>query len=164
MKRNTFEDVWKFINKKQANDCWEWLGHKNNTGYGSIGIQGSQYSAHRIVYALTNPNTIDFKAPKNKKVKEFILHICDNRSCCNPNHMKLGNYDDNNKDAKAKGRSKAPQGSNHKKAKLTQEQADQVRILSGCGWSYTELGKMFGLHPNNISRISKYKGYLENRL
>ena len=69
-----------------------------------------------------------------------------------------------NKDAKLKGRSKAPQGANHKKAKLTQEQAEQARLFHGHGWSFTEIGKMFGINGNNISRICKYRGYKESRV
>jgi hypothetical protein len=45
--------------------------------------------------------------------------------------MTLGNYDDNNKDAAAKGRSKKPpKGAEHKLAKLTQDQARKVREIS----------------------------------
>lgn len=74
--------------------------------------------------------------------------------------MTLGNYDDNNKDAKAKGRSNARRGADHKSAKLSQEQAEQARIFRGHGWSFVEIGKMFGIHANNISRICKYRGYV----
>lgn len=160
MKRKTFEDVWDLIAKKGEDECWEWQGCKNNTGYGSMTVSQIPYSAHRIAYFLTFPNTIDVVAPKDKSAKQFILHKCDNRSCCNPNHMMLGNYDDNNKDAKAKGRSNARRGEHHKSAKLSQEQAEQARLFRGHGWSFVEIGKMFGIHANNISRICKYRGYV----
>jgi len=160
MKRKTFDDVWELIAKKGEDDCWEWQGYKNNTGYGNMTVSQKTYSAHRIVYFLTYPNTIDVAAPKNKSLKQFILHKCDNRSCCNPHHMTLGNYDDNNKDAKSKGRSNARRGSDHKNSKLTQEQAEQARFFRGHGWSFVEIGKMFGIHANNISRICKYRGYV----
>jgi hypothetical protein len=159
MKKNKLTDVWAKINVGFNDQCWEWLGHTNNSGYGSMQVNGIIYSAHRIIYYLSYPEKITLAAPKDKKVKEFILHKCDNRKCCNPNHMSLGNYDDNNKDAKAKGRSNAPKGSNHKLAKLTEDQADQARFFHGHGWSYAEIGRMFGIHGNNISRICKYKGY-----
>ena len=163
-KRKVFDDVWNLIQMGNPNDCWEWLGYKNSSGYGNIKINQQSYSAHRLAYALTNQNTITYKAPKNKKAKEFVLHKCDNRTCCNPNHMFLGNYDDNNKDAKSKGRSNAPKGAKHKLAKLTQDQADQARLFHGHGWSYVEIGKMFNIHANNISRICKGLGYAESRV
>jgi hypothetical protein len=163
-KRKVFTDVWALVQQGDPNECWEWQGCKNNTGYGSITISQKVYSAHRIVYALTYPYTIDFRAPKNKSLKQFILHKCDNRLCCNPNHMELGNYNDNNKDAANKGRSNAPKGANHAKAKLTQEQAEQVRLIHKTGLTYVAIGKMFNIHANNISRIVKMRGYTESRV
>lgn len=162
MKRKTFEDAWELIKVGNPDECWEWQGCKNNTGYGSITISQKVYSAHRIAYALTFPNTIDFRAPKDKSLKQFILHKCDNRLCCNPNHMELGNYNDNNKDAANKGRSKSVKGAKHKNAKLTQDQADQVRLIHKTGLTYVEIGKMFNIHANNISRIVKFRGYTES--
>jgi hypothetical protein len=159
-KRKTFTDVWSFIDQSSDDACWEWQGHTNNGGYGSMTVKQVTYSAHRLAYALANPNSITFAAPKDKKLKEFVLHKCDNRLCCNPNHLFLGNYDDNNKDAKAKGRSNSCKGAQHKKAKLTQDQAEQARLFCGHGWSYVEVGKMFGIHANNISKICKYKSYI----
>ena len=164
MKRKIFTDVWDLVQIGNSDDCWNWLGCKNKFGYGNMTVSQKQYSAHRLTYALTYPNKITFEAPKNKSLKQFVLHKCDNPSCVNPTHLFLGNYDDNNKDAKLKGRSKAPQGANHKKAKLTQEQAEQARLFHGHGWSFTEIGKMFGINGNNISRICKYRGYKESRV
>jgi len=164
MKRKTFDDAWDLVQKGDPNECWEWTGSKGNSGYGNMGVSQKSYSAHRIIYALTFPNQITFLAPKDKRKKEFVLHKCDNRLCCNPNHLFLGNYDDNNKDAKAKGRSNSRKGANHSKAKLTQDQAEQARLFHGHGWTFTEIGKMFGIHANNISRICKYRGYVEMRV
>jgi hypothetical protein len=163
-KRKTFEDAWNLVAKKGEDECWEWQGCKNSTGYGSMTVSQVPYSAHRIIFALTNPDLISIKAPADKKLKEFILHKCDNRTCCNPNHMVLGNYDDNNKDAKNKGRSNAPRGANHKLAKLTQDQANQVREIYKTGLTYVEIGKMFNIHANNISRIVRFRGYAESRM
>ena len=159
-KRKVFADVWELVSKGEPNQCWEWLGCKNSTGYGSITISQKVYSAHRIVFALTNPGLIEMTAPKDKKAKQFILHKCDNRLCCNPSHMSLGNYADNNKDAALKGRSNAPKGAEHKKAKLTQEQADMIRKIHAPGLTYVQIGKMFDIHANNVSRIVRNKAYL----
>ena len=163
-KRKYLHDVWDLIQKGNPNDCWEWIGSKNSTGYGTMTVAQQAYSAHRIVYFLNFPNEITVKAPKNKFLKEFVLHKCDNRTCCNPNHMFLGNYDDNNKDAKKKCRTNAPKGSKHKLAKLSQEQAEQARLFHGHSWTYVEIGKMFNIHANNISRICRGFAYTESRM
>ena len=163
-KRKTFADVWELIAKAGDDDCWQWQGCTNNTGYGSMTVSQKVYSAHRIAYALTYPGRIEYSAPKDKNLKQFILHKCDNRLCCNPNHMELGNYADNNKDAALKGRSRAPRGAEHKKAKLTQDQAEQVRSMHKTGLSFVDLGKMFNIHANNISRIVRLRGYVESKV
>ena len=163
-KRKVFTDVWDLIKQGNPDECWEWQGHTNSTGYGSIGINRKLYSAHRVAYGLTFPNSIEFQAPKDKSLKQFILHKCDNRLCCNPNHMTLGNYNDNNKDAKNKGRSKSSKGAKHPLAKLTQEQAEQVRLIYKTGLTFVEIGKMFNIHANNISRIVKFRAYTESRV
>lgn len=159
-KRKVFADVWEFVPQGNPDECWNWLGCKNSTGYGSITIGQKAYSAHRVVFALTNPGLIEMSAPKDKKAKQFILHKCDNRLCCNPAHMSLGNYADNNRDAAIKGRSNAPKGAQHKKAKLTQEQADMIRKIYVPGVTYVDLANMFGLHANNVSRIVRNKAYV----
>ncbi len=51
-KRNSKEDVWKYINKKGENDCWEWQRYKNIDGYGIIKIDYITYLTHRIVWEL----------------------------------------------------------------------------------------------------------------
>jgi hypothetical protein len=159
--RKTFTDAWDLVDKTTNDQCWLWKGCKTNTGYGSMTVSQKSYSAHRIIYGLSFPNTISMQAPKNKQLKEFVLHKCDNRLCCNPNHLFLGNYDDNNKDAKQKNRSRAPRGSKHKKAKLTFEQANEVRKLAKNGMTYVQISKQFGLHANNVSRIARNLGYVE---
>lgn len=163
-KRKTFSDVWNLIAKGSEDECWEWQGCKNTSGYGSMTVSQSVYSAHRIAFVLSNPGLISMKAPSNKYLKEFVLHKCDNRSCCNPKHMFLGSYDDNNKDAKNKGRSSAPKGAKHKLAKLTQEQANQIRQIHKSGLSYVDIGKMFNVHANNVSRVVRGISYTEGRV
>lgn len=163
-KRKVLSDVWDLIAKGGDDECWEWQGCKNNTGYGSMTVSQKTYSAHRIVFVLSNPGLISIEAPSDKHLRQFVLHKCDNRLCCNPNHMFLGNYDDNNKDAKSKGRSNAPKGANHKSAKLTQEQANKIREIHKTGLSFIAIGKMFNVHANNVSRVVRGKSYIESRV
>ena len=162
-RRKTFENAWDLVQQKTADECWPWLGCKNSTGYGSMMVSQKAYSAHRIIFSLVNPGLITYEAPKNKQAKEFILHKCDNRECCNPAHMTLGNYADNIQDAKQKGRTRTVRGAAHKKAKLTAEQAQAIRAMHNSNTTYVELGKMFNIHANNVSRIVRNKAYLEQR-
>lgn len=94
--RNEPKDVWKFIESRGPDECWEWRGGKQ-AGYGAFRIQGVYYKAHRIVYSL-ECEAIDLTAPESNYEKGFILHHCDNRSCCNPKHLYRGDIWDNMKD------------------------------------------------------------------
>lgn len=55
-------------------------------------------------------------------------------------------------------------GAEHKLAKLTQDQARKVREIHKTGLTFVQIGKMFNIHANNISRIVKMRGYVEGRV
>lgn len=83
----------RFMNKVSVvGDCWNWLGWKNNCGYGSFWLRDNDYLAHRVSYE-------HYKKPIEKDMT--IDHICLNKSCVNPEHLReltksensrLGNY------------------------------------------------------------------------
>ena len=79
------------------NDCWEFKDIQPHTGYGKYHLNGVTWRAHRwILYALG-------RIEKNDK--RCVLHECDNRSCVNPKHLRLGDRYDNAQDLKERGRS-----------------------------------------------------------
>lgn len=76
-------------------DCWIWAGARLPRGYGRLGIDGRQFLAHRVSYALYRgevPNDL------------LVCHTCDVPSCVNPDHLFLGTAQDNIRDAVNKGR------------------------------------------------------------
>lgn len=103
-RKNIKEDVWNGINKRGKNDCWEWFKSKFSNGYGSMRLDGRRAMPHRVIYELT------YGSIPNKLC---VLHSCDNRTCCNPDHLWLGTQADNMHDMKKKGRWKGY--NNHKK-------------------------------------------------
>ena len=88
------ESFWLRIDKKSPDECWLWIGKLSNAGYG----------AHRKVY-----KSLHGAIPKGL----VIMHLCNNRACCNPAHLKLGTYSENIKYAQACGRT------DYKKVSLT---------------------------------------------
>lgn len=74
--------------------CWTWIGTTAKSGYGVMRIDAKVVTAHRISYALHKGDPTGF----------HVLHSCDNRLCVNPDHLRLGDDADNNKDAMDRGR------------------------------------------------------------
>lgn len=75
--------------------CWNWTGPVNSSGYGSLGFKGRKEGVHRISYEVAY-------GPFDRKM--FVLHRCDNPRCVNPAHLFLGTQKDNMQDALQKGR------------------------------------------------------------
>lgn len=78
-----------------GDNCWIFLQTDTVTGYGKFAFKGKRYYAHRVSYEL-------YKGPI--PTGQRVLHKCDNPPCCNPDHLFLGDQQDNVQDMIAKGR------------------------------------------------------------
>ena len=85
--------LWDKVNKKGDEECWEFEGAINSSGYGSISLHGSVRHAHRIAYCLSEDCLDEIDDI------EVVRHTCDNPPCCNPNHLLSGDKKDNSIDA-----------------------------------------------------------------
>jgi hypothetical protein len=82
--------------KPVASGCHEWQGYVNpDTGYAMTNYRGKTRIAHRLLWILV-------KGPVPRKID--VCHTCDNRKCCNFDHLWLGTRRQNLLDASAKGR------------------------------------------------------------
>jgi len=126
---NTPEILWSKVDVKNPDDCWPWIGSVTESGYGRTWINDKGYYAHRVIFNLANPNMIELSAPKNKKAQGFLMHTCDNRICCNPNHLRVADLRENNLDARVKGRVKHKCGGEHHRSVFTNEQIEKIVFL-----------------------------------
>ena len=62
----------------RPDECWLWPGAKWYNGYGQIGFNGRNQSAHRVSYEL-------HVGPIHDGLR--IDHICHERACFNPRHL-----------------------------------------------------------------------------
>jgi hypothetical protein len=78
--------LWAAVDKLGPDDCWEWKGARNRSGYGFLHFRGKSQGAHRVAYELTHG-----KIPEGIELD----HLCRNRLCCNPAHLEPISHDEN---------------------------------------------------------------------
>lgn len=72
--------LWEKVRVGGPDECWEWTGAINASGYGRIfrGPGGGSLLAHRAAYELA-------KGPIPSGLE--LDHLCRNRACVNPAHL-----------------------------------------------------------------------------
>ena len=69
------------------NGCWCYTGSLDRCGYGKINIDRRNLGAHKVMYLLARGNF--------DQEKYEMLHLCHNRKCINPGHLKHGTHYEN---------------------------------------------------------------------
>jgi len=157
-KKQTPENFWSKVRKGADDECWEWSGATNNTGYGTVGWHGRNYTAHRVAAWLSDMVKSPSR-PEHSRDKDHVLHRCDNRRCCNPHHFVIGSYSDNQYDAYQKKRRVQPKGQAHSKEKPTNEQAAEIRQRYEAGEFQVPLAKEYGVSQRVVSLIVRGESY-----
>ncbi len=130
--------------EKKENGCWLWVGARNEKGYGIVGLRGITTKAHRISYQMF---------VREISREECALHHCDNPPCCNPEHLFIGDRNENNQDMIRKGRYNRERkkrgyrlGENHQGNKFSDAVIRQVRRDRAKGMSYSKLAKKHSMN------------------
>lgn len=129
------------------NGCWVWQAGGRGEGYGAISIGGKVVNAHRAAY-------IAFHGPIPAGLD--VLHECDNRPCCNPDHLVVGTRQKNNRDAIDRGRAVPFQPKRGRP--LTAEEKESIRIEAANGTKLLHIAKRFDVSPNAVRRALKRQG------
>lgn len=158
---NTPEVLWSKVDIKGEDECWNWLGYKNAGKYGRTWINDRGYYAHRVIFDLAFPNTITLSAPKDTDETGFLLHTCDNPSCCNPKHLFVGTHADNMADKVAKNRQTKFPKDKGPRCKLSMAQAREIRKLRKEGMSARELAKKYEISLPSIKTLLRGDSYKE---
>lgn len=66
--------------------CWPWTACQGSNGYGQFWLAGKTRPAHRVAYELVNGDISD---------RLHVDHICHNRRCVNPAHVRLATNKEN---------------------------------------------------------------------
>jgi hypothetical protein len=161
--KNTPEHFWSRVHIVTPEQCWEWQGAVTSGGYGNLRWHGKSVQAHRLAYMLARGRiqleTMFKVGDRAKTYRRFVLHKCDNRRCCNPQHLFLGSLRTNLLDAYKKGRKVQPK-SEHVNAKLTPAQVHEIRDRYDSGSDFqVPLAKKFGVSQRVISLIVRRETY-----
>lgn len=138
------------VHRPDLGACWIWTGARCSNGYGEMSVNCKHVNTHRIAWKLRfGPIPDDLS----------VLHRCDNRGCCRPDHLFLGTDLDNQRDCVAKGRSN--RGEAHGLAKLTWVIVREMRRLYAAGIDNVEIGRRFGVNPRYVWEITTGKRWQE---
>lgn len=120
--------------------CMEWIGCLYPSGYAQIRAFGKQESGSRIVWKL-------FYGEIPKEL--WVLHSCDNRKCCNPEHLFLGTRQDNVNDMMNKERNYH---------KINKEQKQEIIQMAIAGIPYYKIAEKFNVSAMIPCGIAKENG------
>jgi len=130
---------WSKVDPAPSECCWEWTACKFPLGYGQFKLNYRNLSAHRVAYTLAKSEIPD---------DLIVRHTCDNRLCCNPDHLILGTHTDNMADRQE--RNRQAKGEQHSKSKLT---AKQVMEIYSSLLPRNELAKLYNISKRNVFYI-----------
>lgn len=150
---------WKRVDRQGNNQCWNWIGWIQKLpkgmggGYGKFSIsKGKTCLPHRFSYELANG-----PIPKGM----LVCHKCDNRACCNPNHLFLGSHKDNKQDAVRKGL--VPAGEKSASSKLTDAQFMEIERRFTPRHGVGALAREFGIDYRYVWAIGHGKARISQR-
>jgi len=139
--RQRFDEKWM---PEPNSGCWLWIGAYSSFGYGqlwggkSFGVPGN-IAAHQASWIFNRGPIPDGMV---------IMHKCDNPSCVNPDHLRVGTFKDNTADMLRKNRS--PKGESSYRAIL--KEAD-IKVIRDRSIPIKELTKRFGVTKAAIDNI-----------
>jgi hypothetical protein len=139
---------WSKVNIGSENDCWNWNAGTVG-GYGSFSYKGKTRTSNRMAWIFTNGEI---------KGNLHVLHTCNNKMCCNPNHLYLGTMSDNMRDAVRDGVSgvfalMGEFGGNIVTSKLSPEDVREIKQLLKNGETCASIGWKYNVSSSNISAI-----------
>lgn len=129
-----------YSHTEKVGDCLMFTGCRNHDGYGRISRGKRLVFVHREVWAEKNG-----PIPPGKVI---------------PEHLILGTQVENIKDMDRKGRRTALAGSQSPKAKLTETDVSDIRVLLSYGVSSYEIARLYGVIGENILHVKHGRSWV----
>lgn len=127
------------IKEKVSTPCWLFQGSVMYTGYGRTRFMGQTFMTHILAYEATYGKR-DLTG-ENK----VIRHLCDTRACCNPEHLELSSFSQNNLDSRDNGSARV---------KLNEEKVREIKnLLADSTSTVKQIAEKFGVATGTIYGI-----------
>lgn len=127
--------------------CWEWDGSPRENGYCRTTFFRINWYVHRAAYTAFIGKIADGMD---------VCHTCDNRKCCNPEHLFVGTRKDNMQDAVKKGRQ--AKGFKLPQTKLSESDIHSIVERAKSGEQYKSIANSFNITPQLAGKVSLKKG------
>lgn len=91
------ESFWARVDKRENNQCWLWIGSITNSGYGTMehkDFTRKIRATHASLFIATG------------KMPTYVMHLCDNPPCVNPEHLRQSDHKTNMADMVQKNRNR----------------------------------------------------------
>lgn len=136
------EKFWSLVDIQGDDECWFWQ-RGMTLGYGEFFLLGGDHNSRPL-----RSNIAAYLFSKtNGLIVSPILHLCNNRSCCNPAHLYHGDKKQNSHDQFKAGT----------RDTISMYQVHCIRELAKAGISQKALTKIFNLNKGQCSRIVNLK-------
>lgn len=136
------ERLYKETGTTDPDACWEFQGSKDPAGYGWFSLAAAKTKkAHRASAWLAGDDIEGM----------CVLHLCDNPSCINPEHLYTGTHAENEADKDAKGR--RPRGEHASAARLKKGEVLDIKRRVEAGETRQDIATSYGVSTSLIHAI-----------
>lgn len=119
----------------EMSGCWNWTGATSGTGYAHFGWHTLAHRAY-------------LEAHTGEPAGRVVMHICDNRRCVNPAHLKSGTHRENSRDMTLKARH------SNQCQKLSIGTVTEIKALLEAGFTGTCISEAYGVSISTVSKIN----------
>lgn len=138
------------------NGCRLWTKSITTGGYGTVPVhirmtnKDRRFAAHRLAWMIERGPIPD---------DMFVCHKCDEKLCCNVDHLFLGTEEDNRMDMYRKDRH--PKGEQNGMSVLSNREAAEVKwLLAFSNMTLREIGKRYGISHKTVGAIKQGRTWL----
>lgn len=147
----TEKDKQRFLSKLKHcdNGCIEYTGAKFSQGYGAFYLKNKNLKAHRFYYEAFVGKITDGMQ---------VNHHCDNKICCNVEHLYVGTQKQNIDDREKRNRGIRISGEKHHKTIVSEKDIQFIRKLYELKiFTQKVIGSFFNMDQRSISQIVNHK-------